>query len=211
MGAQKKPDALLSLPNSPLPRCSRENGTGTGPGGRAPLLGGPAPRVDVPAVASAGGLPWTVSCGPRLGRSQAHSSMPASQHAEGSPGPYLGRCPPLKDAPGLGGGAQPLPCPLRHSGPRSCLRNSQSAAQGQAICLLPHSLLVQACNRHVPSSLTPGAGVPRELPRQQGGRGALGCSGLGWGNAGGRWSTEEGLRAGMGWGEGPEEEGLKQR
>lgn len=72
--------------------------------------------------------PGTVS-GPSPGRSQAQPSVPASQHAEGSLGMHLGR-PLLKDARGLGGGAQPLPASLSCPGPGSCLRNPAACSPG---------------------------------------------------------------------------------
>lgn len=158
------------------------------------MLGVRLPRVDVPVAASARGCPPGLSCDPRPGEEPSPPSVRARQPAERSTG--VGRSPSVP--PG--------------------------DAQDQASCLLAHSLLVQGCNRCFPSSPASGAGVlrgarqagPQGAPRAVRGQGCPGVLMSGLGPCRGRQSPEkrlasQELRAGAGSGEGPEEEGLKQR
>ena len=94
LGTQETRDTLSARTPSPpcptaaLPRCSRENGPGTGLVGR-----GSVPRVDVPVAASPGAVTGTGSRGRGQRRSQAH---PSEYVQRGPPGTTLAavlRCP----------------------------------------------------------------------------------------------------------------------
>lgn len=211
LGAQEKPDALLSLPNSPLPRCSREDGTGTGPVGRAPLLGGPAPRVDVPAVASAGEAAPDCELWPPPGEKPSPLVSAGKPARRGEPWavPWLlssaERCPWLWR---WGTGPAVPPETLR---PQELLQELAVCSPGPGELPAPSLAVRSSMQQTCPEFSHTWCWGPQRAPKAARGQGCPGVLRSGLGQCRGLMEHRGGAQGRAGWGKGPDEEGLKQR